>query len=96
MNNYQAQNALVLSLKKTHQMDDSAIKKLLESDIVMLITQEEFFRALAVKSGKPRWFFSDKSLVLRKLSDAKKFYNRQVINLEILAITDAQVYTKIL
>ena len=40
MNNSQAQNSLVLSLKTNHQMDDSAIKNLSESDIVIPITQE--------------------------------------------------------
>ena len=50
MSNSQAQNALVLSLKTIHQMDYSAIKELSESDIVVPITQEEFFHALAVKS----------------------------------------------
>ena len=70
MNNPQAQNALVLSLKTTHQMDDSAIKKLSESDIVMTITQERLFGPLAFKSGILRCFLSEKRLVLRKMSDA--------------------------
>ena len=40
MSNSQAQNSLVLSLKTTHQMDDSAIKNLSEYDIVIPKTQE--------------------------------------------------------
>ena len=79
MNNPQAQNSLVLSLKTTHQMDDSAIKKNSESDIVMSITQEEFFRALAV-----RCLLSDESLVLRNLSDATEMLQRTRNKLEIL------------
>ena len=51
-------------------MDDSAIKKFSESDIVMPITQEEFFCALAVKSVILRCFLSEESLVLIRLGDA--------------------------
>ena len=70
MSNSQANNSLVLSLKTTHQMDYSAIKKLSESDIVLPRTIEEFLRALAVKSLILRCFLSEKSLILRNLSDA--------------------------
>ena len=89
MSNSQAQNTLILSSKTTHQMDDSAIKKLSESDIVMPITQEEFFRSLAIKSGILRCFLSDESLFLRNLSDATAIiqWTRTII--------DTQVYTKI-
>ena len=96
MHNSQANNALVLSLKTTHEMDNSAIKKLSESDIVMPRTQEEFFCAIAVKSGILRFFFSYESLVLRKLSDATEMIQRTRNKLEILEIIDAEVYTKIL
>ena len=68
--NYQAQNALVLSLKTTHQMNDSSINFFSESDIVMPITKKEFFCALAVKSIIFRCLLSDVSLVLIKLNDA--------------------------
>ena len=70
MSNSQAQNTLVLSLKKTHQMDDSAINFLSESDIVMPRTQEEFFRALAVKSVILRCLLSEEILTLIKLINA--------------------------
>ena len=76
MSNSQARNALLLSLKTTHQMDDSAIKKLSESDILMPRTQEELFCDLAVKSVILRCFLSYKSLVLRNLSDTTKMLQR--------------------
>ena len=77
-------------------MDDSAIKKLSESDIVMPRTQERLFRALAFKSGILGCFLSYESLVLRKLGDAIEMLQRTRNKLEILEITDVQVYTKIL
>ena len=96
MSNSQEQNTLVLSLKTTNQMDDSAIKNISEYDIVMLRTQEELFCALAVKLGLFRCFLSDKSVILRRLSDATEMLQLARNKLEILAITDAQVFTKIL
>ena len=96
MSNPQAQNALVLSLKTTHQMDDSAIKNISESDIFMSRKQEELFCALAFKSVILRCFLLNKSLILRKLSDATEMLQHTRNKLEILAITYAQVYTKIL
>ena len=95
MNKFQAQNTLVRSLKRTHQMDDSAIKNLSESDIVMPITQKEFFCALAVKSIIFRCLLSDVSFVLIKLNDATEILQQTSNKLEVLVITDAQVYTKI-
>ena len=94
MSNFQAQNALVLSLKTTHQMDDSAIKKLSESDISMPITQEEFFRDLSFRSEILRCFLSGESLLIRNLSDATKMLQRTSNKLKTPAITDAQVYIK--
>ena len=96
MRNSQAQNTLLLSLKTTHQMDDSAIKKISESDIVMPRTEEELFRALEIKSGIFRCFLSYERLVLRKLSDATEMIQRTRNKIEVLAITDTQVYTRIL
>ena len=57
-------------------MDDSAIKKLSESEIVMPRTQEQLFRALSVKSVILRCFLSDKSFVLRNLSDSTEMIKR--------------------
>ena len=95
-NNSQAQNALVISLKTTHQMDDSAIKTFSKSEIVMPITQEELFCAIAVKPGILRCLLSDEILVLRNLSYATETLQRTRNTLEILAVIDTQVYTKIL
>ena len=77
MSNPQSQNELVLSLKTTHQMDDSAIKNLSESDIVMPRTQEEFFRDLVVKSGILRFFLSD-NILWRNIND--KMYKKKTRN----------------
>ena len=77
MVNSQAHNALVLSLKTTHQMDNSAVKKLSEYDIVMPRTQKYLFRALAVKSGILRCFLSDESLVLIKMSYETEILQRK-------------------
>ena len=96
MNNSQAHNAFVLSLKTNHQMDDSAIKNLSESYIVMPRIQEELYRDLSVKSGIIGCFLSDKSLVLINMSDATEILQRTRNKLEILEITDSQVYNKIL
>ena len=49
MRNSKVKEVLVLSLKTTHQMDDSAITKLSESNIFIPMTKEEFFHVLAVK-----------------------------------------------
>ena len=94
MNNSQAQKSLVLSLNTTHQMDISAIKKLSESDIIMPRTQEEFFNAVALKLVILRCFLSGDSLYLRKLSDAIEMLQQTRNKLEILAIIDTQIYTK--
>ena len=96
MRKSQEQNALVLSLKKYHQMDDSDIKNMSESDIVMPIKKEELFCALSVKSEILRCFLSDERLIFRKLSDATEILQRTRNKLEILVIKDAQVYTKII
>ena len=96
MNNSQAHNTLVLSLKIIHQIDDLAIKKLLESVIVMPRTQEESFRDLAVKSGILGCLISDNIIVLIYLSDTIEILQRTRNKLEILSITDAQVYSKII
>ena len=68
MRNSQAQNAFLLSIKTTHEMDDSATNKFSESNILMPRTHEEFFHALAVKSGILGLFLLDESLVLRNMS----------------------------
>ena len=96
MSNSQAHNALVLLLNTIHQMKNSSIKNLSGYDIVMPITQEEFFCALSVKSVILICFISDDSLVFIKLSDATEILQWARNKLEILAITYAQVYTKIL
>ena len=76
MSSSQSQNALVISLKTTHQIDDSTIKKLSELDIAMPRTQEEILCALANKSGILRCFLSDESLVRINLSDATEMLQR--------------------
>ena len=69
MGKSRAQNSLVLSLKTTHQMDDSAVKKLSESDIIMSRAQEEFFCGLAVKLVILRCILSGNRITFGKLSD---------------------------
>ena len=76
-------------------MDDSSIKMSI-SDIVMPITQEKFFHDLAVKSGILRCFPSEEILFLTNLSDETEIVQLKRNKLEILAITDTQVYTKII
>ena len=77
-------------------MNDSAIKKLSESDIVIPRTQEGFFPIISVKPGIIRCFLSDDSLTTKRMREATELLQHTRNKLEILSTTDNQVYTNIL
>ena len=61
-----AHQTLVLSVKTSHQMDASSLKKLTESETVLPRTTKEFFNVLKIKKGLLEMFFPEESLAVRE------------------------------
>jgi len=59
-----AHQTLVLSVKTSHQMDASSLKKLTESETVLPWNKTEFFNVLKIKKGLLEMFFSNESLAI--------------------------------